>query len=62
MQYLDYIVSLKTEDRFGLQYPTWYNIQALIDIYNMSLELKLMALTVAVEPGLNNYYPKLYSK
>jgi hypothetical protein len=62
MQYLDYIVSLKTEDRFGLQYPTWYNIQALIDIYNMSMELKLTALTLAVEPGLNNYYPKLYSK
>jgi hypothetical protein len=61
-QYLDYIVSLRAEERFGLQSSTGYNMQALMDIYNISLELKLTDLTLAVEPGLNNYYPKLYSK
>jgi hypothetical protein len=61
-QYLDYIVSLRAEDRFGLQSSTGYNMQALLDIYDMSLELKLTAVTLAVEPGLNNFYPKLYSK
>jgi hypothetical protein len=61
-QYLDYIAGLRPEDRFGLQSSTGYNMQALLDIYNMSLELKLTDLTLVVEPALNNYYPKLYSK
>jgi hypothetical protein len=33
----------------------------LLDIYNMSLSLKLNSLTMKVEPEINNYYSKLYS-
>jgi len=60
-KYLDYAVSIKPGERFGLEYPTGINMQSLLDIYNMSLRLKLTALTLKVEPEINNYYSKLYS-
>jgi hypothetical protein len=59
--YLDYAISLTTEERFGLEYPTGINMQALLDIYNLSMALKLNSVTLAVEPDINNYYSKLYS-
>jgi hypothetical protein len=48
--------------RFGLDYPIGINMQALLDIYNMSMTLKLDELTQSLEPEINNYYSILYSK
>ena len=44
-KYLDYAISLKPEERFGLEYPTGINMQAFLDIYNMSVSLKLNSVT-----------------
>ncbi|MCX6325702.1 MAG: DUF2723 domain-containing protein [Bacteroidia bacterium] len=60
-KYLDYAISIKPEERFGLEYPTGINMQALLDIYNMSVRLKLASLTPIIEPEIDNYYRKLYS-
>ncbi len=59
--YLDYAISIKPEERFGLEYVTGINMQGLLDIYNMSLKLKLDSLTAIMEPEINNYYSRLYS-
>ncbi|MCX6322293.1 MAG: DUF2723 domain-containing protein [Bacteroidia bacterium] len=61
-KYLDYAISIKPEKRFGLEYPTGINMQCLLDIYNMSVSLKLNSVTGIIEPEINNYYSKLYSK
>jgi hypothetical protein len=61
-QYLDYAISLNSDSRFGLDYPMGINMQALIDIYNMSIRLKLNSLLATIEPEINKYYNKLYSK
>jgi hypothetical protein len=59
--YLDYVIGIKPEGRFGLEYPMGINMQALLDIYNTSMKLKLTSLTAIIEPEINNYYSKLYS-
>jgi len=61
-EYLDYAISLKQSERFGLEYPTGINMQAMLDIYNMSVSLKLNSITLIIEPEINNYYSRLYSK
>jgi hypothetical protein len=60
-EYLDYAISLKPGERFGLDYPTGINMQGLLDIYNMAVRLKLDSLIKTIEPEINNYYGKLYS-
>jgi hypothetical protein len=60
-EYLDYAVSLKPEERFGLEYPSGINMQGLLDIYNMAVKLKLNSIVLIIEPEINNYYGKLYS-
>ena len=60
-QYLEYALSLNPENRFGLEYPMGINMQALLDIYNLSLRLNLPPLTQSSEPEINKYYSKLYS-
>ncbi len=60
-QYLDYSLSVKPQDRYGMDYPTGINMQTLLDIYNMSLKLKITTLTLSTEKEINNYYGKLYS-
>jgi len=60
--YLDYVISIKPEERFGLEYPRDINMQCLYDIYNMSVSLKLNSVTGIIEPEINNYYSKLYPK
>jgi hypothetical protein len=60
--YLDYAISINPQERYGLEYPTGINMQGLLDIYNMSVKLKLASVTSRVEPEINNYYSKLYSK
>jgi hypothetical protein len=59
--YLEYAISINPEERFGLEYPTGINMQALLDIYNMAMRLKLDNLIAKVEPEINNYYGKLYT-
>jgi hypothetical protein len=60
-EYLDYAISLSPEKRYGLDYPTGINMQALLDIYNMSLSIKDESLRSRIEPMMNLYYGKLYS-
>jgi Protein O-mannosyl-transferase TMEM260-like len=60
-EYLDYAVSLRPEDRYGLDYPTGINMQGLLDIYNLSVKLKLTNISTTLEPVINNYYGRLYS-
>jgi Protein O-mannosyl-transferase TMEM260-like len=59
--YLEYAISLRPEDRFGLDYPMGISMQSMLDIYNLSVKLKLDSVTAIVEPEINNYYSKLYS-
>jgi tetratricopeptide (TPR) repeat protein len=59
-QYLEYVVRLKSNQRFGLDYSTGISMQALLDIYNMSVKMKLESLTKSVEPLVNKYYNQLY--
>jgi hypothetical protein len=60
-EYLDYSITLKPEDRFGLEYPTGINMQAMLDIYNLSVSLKLTKMVGIIEPEINKYYSRLYS-
>jgi hypothetical protein len=60
-EYLDYSISLKPEERYGLEYFTGINMQSLLDIYNMAVRLKLNSIILTIEPEINNYYGKLYS-
>jgi hypothetical protein len=60
-KYLDYAINLNPADRFGLEYSTGINMQCLLDIYNMSVNLKLTNITTIIEPEISNYYGKLYS-
>jgi hypothetical protein len=60
-EYLDYAISINPDERFGLEYPTGINMQALLDIYNLSGRLKRDSLTAIIEPEINKYYSKLYS-
>jgi len=60
-EYLDYAISLKPDERWGLEYPTGINMQGMLDIYNMAVKLKLSSIVLKIEPEINNYYGKLYS-
>jgi len=60
-EYLDYAISLSPAGRYGLEYPTGINMQAMLDIYNLALDLKDEALISRIEPMMNLYYGKLYS-
>jgi hypothetical protein len=60
--YLEYALSISPGERYGLDYPTGVSMQAMLDIYNMSVKMKLDSLTAIVEPEISNYYSKLYSQ
>jgi hypothetical protein len=60
--YLEYAIGLRSDQRFGLEIPTGINMQSLLDIYNVSVNLKLDSLSTATELMINNYYGKLYSR
>jgi hypothetical protein len=59
-EYLEYAITLSSGDRFGFDYPIGINVQALYDIYNMSVSLKMDSLTKAIEPDISKYYSKFY--
>ena len=61
-QYLEYAVQLSPADRFGLDYSSGINMQALLDIYKLSSDLKNDSLTEISESLINNYYEKLFSR
>jgi hypothetical protein len=61
-EYLDYAISIPASERFGLEYPQGINMQAMLDIYNMSTKLELKEITSVIEPDINNYYDRLYSQ
>ena len=59
--YLDYAISIKPEERFGLEYPSGISMQSMLDIYNLSVKLKLDSLSAVIEPEINLYYGRLFS-
>lgn len=59
--YLKFITGLKPENRFGLEYPSGINMQALIDMYRLGVRLGITELEDALEPQLNTFYTLLYS-
>ena len=40
-QYLEYAISLKPGERYGLEYPMGINMQGLLDVYNLAVRLKI---------------------
>ncbi|NSW95769.1 MAG: DUF2723 domain-containing protein, partial [Bacteroidales bacterium] len=44
-EYLEYAVRQTGKDTYGLDYPVGINMQAMLDVYNMSLTLKMDSLT-----------------
>jgi hypothetical protein len=61
-EYLEYAISLRADERYGLDLPTGINMQVLLDLYRLSLDLKLDSLSNVTEQMINNYYGKLYSR
>jgi hypothetical protein len=61
-EYLDYAISLDAGRRYGLDYPTGINMQALLDLYRLSIDLKESDLTSITEALIGNYYDRLYSR
>jgi hypothetical protein len=62
VEYLEYATSLRPNQSFGIDYYSRMNIQALYDIYNLSLSIKNASLTRTTESLINKYYEKLYSR
>jgi hypothetical protein len=59
--YLDYAVSMDPDRHFGMDYPIGINMQALLDINNMAINLKMDQLVNIVSSDVNRYYSILYS-
>lgn len=59
--YLEFAVTQRAVDRYGLDYPIGINMQSLRDLYNMSVKLEMASLSARLEPILSNYYTRLYS-
>jgi tetratricopeptide (TPR) repeat protein len=61
-EYLEYAKSLRSDKRFGYEGPISINMQALYDIYNLSVNVKLDSLSNSTAQLINNYYDKFYSR
>jgi len=61
-EYLDYSISLDPDQRYGLDYPTGINMQALLDLYRMAINLNDTDLTAITETLIGSYYDKLYPR
>lgn len=57
--YLEYVASLKPSERFGLEYPVGINMQAAIQIFNITTEPGLEDMHSRIEPLVNKYYAEL---
>ncbi len=60
--YLDYAMGMDPGARFGMEYAIGINMQAMLDIYNMSVDMKLKDISDPLEPVISTYYARLYSK
>ncbi|MCX6333070.1 MAG: DUF2723 domain-containing protein [Bacteroidia bacterium] len=60
--HLEYVVNVKSKDKFDLETEIAINMQSLLDIYYLSEDLKLPVVKSAVEPVINEYYGRLYPK
>jgi len=58
--YLKYIAGIPQGMRFGLEYPTGVNMQAMIDIYRMYNRLGMKEEAQSLENELGIYYQALY--
>ncbi len=61
-EYLEYSAGLNPDERYGLDYPTGINMQALLDLYRMSINLNDTDLTAITEALISTYYDKLYTR
>jgi hypothetical protein len=59
--YLDFIINLEANERYGLDYTTAINMQSFVDVYNLAQQYKIDILLKTVESDLNRYYSTLYS-
>jgi hypothetical protein len=59
--YLDYAITIRPENRFGMDYMIGVNMQAMLDVYNMSEKLGFPEIKAKIEPDLNKYYGQLFS-
>jgi len=60
-EYLDHAVAMDPDRQFGMDYPIGINMQALLDINNMAIELKMDDFVEKVSTDVNKYYSILYS-
>lgn len=60
-EYLDYAVAADPSKQFGMDYPIGINMQALLDINNMAIDLKMEELESSMTADINKYYSVLYS-
>ncbi len=60
-EYLDYAISMDPGKQFGMDYPIGINMQALLDINNLAINLKMDELVKTVSSDVNKYYSILYS-
>jgi len=60
-EYLDHAVAMDPGRQFGMDYPIGINMQALLDINNMAINLKMDDLVETVSSDVNKYYSILYS-
>ena len=60
-EYLDYAVAIYPSKQFGMDYPIGINMQALLDINNIAIDLKMEELEASMTADINRYYSVLYS-
>ncbi len=60
-EYLDFAISMDPDKQFGMDYPIGINMQALLDINNAAINLKMDELVKTVSSDVNKYYSILYS-
>ena len=60
-EYLDYSAAMKADRQFGMDYPIGINMQALLDINNMAIDLKMDDLINRVSSDVTKYYSLFYS-
>ncbi|MCU0362856.1 MAG: hypothetical protein MUE32_05825, partial [Bacteroidales bacterium] len=61
VSYLEHIINIRPQDRFGLDYPMGVSMQSLLDLYNLAVRLEIAELSSLIEPSISKYYSRLYS-
>jgi hypothetical protein len=60
--YLEYLATVKSTDRYDLDMAIGLNMQSLLDVYYLSDELGLNSVKNTAELLINNYYGKFYQR